>query len=306
MPICGRPLGLEFDSNGDLYIADAYKGLMKLDFNKRSLETLTNQVNGVRLAFTNSLAIAEDVDEDGNVVSRKIYFTDSSRHQLHNLAAEMFEAGPYGRVLEYDTATRTTRVVATGLHFANGLVITPDQRWVIVSELTRARLTKVGIAPDNYGVLQPFSTNLPILPDNVTWGPIDEETGEATELWVAGTVPRYPGHFSLFDFLASYPKLRKVLAKIINTTILGYFTPKYGGVLRIDAATGEVLELLEDTTGRVKYLAEAKYHNGYMYLGSYRGEVRQVSRIPWDPKTRSTPLLDASSTTKSSGTRQEL
>lgn len=68
--ICGRPLGLRFDKKtGDLYIADAYFGLLKVGPEGGLATSLTTEAEGVPLRFTNDL----DIDEEGN-----IYFTDSS------------------------------------------------------------------------------------------------------------------------------------------------------------------------------------------------------------------------------------
>ena len=68
--ICGRPLGLRFHKRtGDLYIADAYFGIMKVGPEGGLATSLTTEADGVPLRFTNDL----DVDEEGNV-----YFTDSS------------------------------------------------------------------------------------------------------------------------------------------------------------------------------------------------------------------------------------
>lgn len=68
--ICGRPLGLRFDKKtGDLYIADAYFGLLKVGPEGGLATSLTTEAEGEPLRFTNDL----DIDEEGN-----IYFTDSS------------------------------------------------------------------------------------------------------------------------------------------------------------------------------------------------------------------------------------
>ena len=70
--ICGRPLGLRFDKKtGDLYIADAYFGLLKVGPEGGLATPLATEAEGVRLNFTNDL----DLDDEGNV-----YFTDSSIH----------------------------------------------------------------------------------------------------------------------------------------------------------------------------------------------------------------------------------
>ncbi|XP_059664849.1 protein STRICTOSIDINE SYNTHASE-LIKE 3-like isoform X2 [Cornus florida] len=68
--ICGRPLGLRFDKKtGDLYIADAYFGLMKVGPEGGLATSLATEAEGIPLRFTNDL----DIDDDGY-----IYFTDSS------------------------------------------------------------------------------------------------------------------------------------------------------------------------------------------------------------------------------------
>lgn len=68
--ICGRPLGLRFDKRtGELYIADAYMGLLKVGPEGGLAMPLVTEAEGVPLGFTNDL----DIDDDGTV-----YFTDSS------------------------------------------------------------------------------------------------------------------------------------------------------------------------------------------------------------------------------------
>lgn len=68
--ICGRPLGLRFDKRtGDLYIADAYFGLLKVGPEGGLATSLSTEAEGVPFGFTNDL----DIDDEGNV-----YFTDSS------------------------------------------------------------------------------------------------------------------------------------------------------------------------------------------------------------------------------------
>ena len=69
--ICGRPLGLCFSKHiGELYVADAYKGLVVVGPNGGTATGVTSQVEGEPLAFTNSL----DIDQRNGAV----YFTSSS------------------------------------------------------------------------------------------------------------------------------------------------------------------------------------------------------------------------------------
>eukprot|EP00267_Zea_mays_P056136 XP_023156172.1 protein STRICTOSIDINE SYNTHASE-LIKE 3-like [Zea mays] len=59
--ICNRPLGLCFDNTGDLYIIDAYFGLLKVCPEGGLATPLATEAEGVRFNFTN------DLDLEGNI-----------------------------------------------------------------------------------------------------------------------------------------------------------------------------------------------------------------------------------------------
>ncbi|KAL6195386.1 hypothetical protein ACLB2K_031005 [Fragaria x ananassa] len=70
-PTCGRLLGFRFHpTTCELYIADAYFGLLKTGPNGGVAQRLVTSVNGTPLRFTN--------DVDINPVTGMVYFTDSS------------------------------------------------------------------------------------------------------------------------------------------------------------------------------------------------------------------------------------
>ena len=95
----GRPLGMDFDGEGNLIIADAYKGLLRAD-QDGNLTTLTTEADGIPFKFADDV----DVAADG-----KIYFTDASyRYGLHDYRLDLMAHQPYGRLLEYDPDTKTT------------------------------------------------------------------------------------------------------------------------------------------------------------------------------------------------------
>ncbi|KAL6878382.1 hypothetical protein ACP4OV_012552 [Aristida adscensionis] len=56
--ICGRPLGLQFFAKtGDLYIADAYLGLLKVGADGGEAEVLATQADGSPFHFVNGLDV---------------------------------------------------------------------------------------------------------------------------------------------------------------------------------------------------------------------------------------------------------
>ena len=69
--LCGRPLGLKFNEvTCELYMADAYFGLMVVGCNGRVVKQLVISVERVPFRFTNAL----DIDQDTEIV----YFTYTS------------------------------------------------------------------------------------------------------------------------------------------------------------------------------------------------------------------------------------
>lgn len=68
---CGRPLGLRFDKeSGDLYIADAYYGLLVVGPQGGLATPLSTHVEGKPILFANDL----DIHKNGS-----IFFTDTSK-----------------------------------------------------------------------------------------------------------------------------------------------------------------------------------------------------------------------------------
>lgn len=93
-PTCGRPLGLRFNKDGYLIVADAYLGLYKVDVDSGKFEQLISsvqEINGKRPRFLNDLDIASD---------GTIYLSDSSTKwdRRHNRLAIM-ESRPDGRLV---------------------------------------------------------------------------------------------------------------------------------------------------------------------------------------------------------------
>jgi len=90
--ICGRPLGLRFDKkNGDLYIADAYLGIMKVGPEGGLATSVTNEADGVPLRFTNDL----DIDDEGNVHFVRQYRHATGRDMLELPAGTRDDDEPY-------------------------------------------------------------------------------------------------------------------------------------------------------------------------------------------------------------------
>jgi sugar lactone lactonase YvrE len=251
--ICGRPLGLRFDKKtGDLYIADAYLGLMKVGPEGGLATSLATEAEGVPIRFANDL----DIDEEGNV-----YFTDSSfNYQRRNFLQLVFSGDDTGRVLKYDPTTKKATVLIGNLQFPNGLSLSKDGSFFVFCEGSIGRLRRYWLKGEQAGTSQIFAI-LAGFPDNV-------RTNKDGDFWVA-----IHCHRSLYGHVnAKYPKLRNFLLKLPISAKFQYLF-NIGGRLHAVVAKysseGKLLQILEDSQGKVvKAVSEVEENNGKLWMGS--------------------------------------
>ncbi|KAK3027363.1 hypothetical protein RJ639_040962 [Escallonia herrerae] len=251
--ICGRPLGLRFDrKTGDLYIADAYMGLMKVGPEGGLATSLATEAQGVPLRFTNDL----DIDDEGNV-----YFTDSStKYQRRNFMQLVFSGEDSGRVLKYDPSTKETTVLVRNLQFPNGVSLSKDGSFFVFCEGAIGRLRKYWLKGEKAGTSEVMAV-LPGFPDNV-------RTNEKNEFWVAIHCRR-----TFYTYLcASYPKIRKFILKLpipAKIQFLLHIGGRPHAVVVKYSPEGKLLQILEDRQGKVvKAVSEVEEKDGKLWIGS--------------------------------------
>lgn len=246
----GRPLGLDFDPEGNLIVADAIKGLLAID-PEGTVRVLATEANGTPFGFTNDV----DVATDG-----RIYFSDaSSAWGANEYLFDLLEARPYGRLFCYDPNTGQTEVLLRDLYFANGIAISQNEDFVLVNETYRYRITRYWITGPKSGTSEVFIDNLPGFPDGVS------SNGQGT-FWLALFTVRNP----LMDWLHPKPWLKSTLSTLPKFLWPG---PKpYGFVLSLDEQ-GHIIQSLQDPSGEVaKEVTSAEEYDGYLYLGSLHGD----------------------------------
>ena len=246
----GRPLGLAFDGQNNLIVADAYKGLLAIDPSGR-LTVLSTQAEGRPYRFTDHLDIASD---------GMIYFTDASHtYQQDEYLFDLLESRPNGRFLRYDPASGQTDVLLRDLYFANGVALSRDEDFVLVNETYRYRIRRYWLKGPKAGSMDFFIRNLPGFPDNIT-------ANRRGTFWLALFTVRN----DLMDRLHPSPLAKKILSRLPK-----FMWPKpkpYGFVLALNE-NGEILESLHDPTGEnLKEITSAREQNGYLYLGSLHND----------------------------------
>jgi sugar lactone lactonase YvrE len=256
--IDARPLGIEFDKNGNLLVAGGDKGLLSLD-REGKLSVLSTESEGRPFRCVNDLAIAAD---------NTIYFSDTSfKYPISIYKQDLFEHRPNGRLLAYDSATRQTRVVLDGLHFANGVAVSPDQSFVLVNETGKYRVMRVWLKGERAGQSEIFIDNLPGFPDNISSNGRDI-------FWLALVTPRN----RLLDSLLPRPYLRKVILRLPQ--FLQPAPKRYAFVLGLDN-NGRVVQNLQDPSGKAfAVISSVLEHDGKLYFGSIAEESVGRTTVP--------------------------
>ncbi|RRJ84550.1 SMP-30/gluconolactonase/LRE family protein [Aestuariirhabdus litorea] len=245
-----RPLGLHFDQQDNLIVCDAWQGLLSISPEGR-VTVLATEAEGVPFAFADDLDIARD---------GIIYFSDaSSRFHQPDYALDLLEARPWGRLLAYNPATGTIRVLMRDLYFANGVALSANEDFVLVNETYRYRIQRYWLKGPKAGTHDLFIDNLPGLPDGVSGN-------RKGTFWVALATPRKAS----IDRMHMHPRIKNLIAKLPR-----FMWPKpvrYGYVLALDEQ-GEITSSLHDPSGEhLEMVTSAEEHNGYLYLGSLHND----------------------------------
>src|ERR1700684_1452954 len=165
----GRPLGLAGARGGRLLICASHRGLLRYDPATGAMETLVAQVAGRALTFCSNVVESS---------SGTIFFTEStSRFHYEYYKGSVIEGRPTGSLFRRDP-DGTVSMLASGLHFANGVTLTADESAVMYAETTACPLSKYWLTGDRAGTITPLVTALPGYPDNIS-------TGLDGRIWVA-------------------------------------------------------------------------------------------------------------------------
>ena len=197
----GRPLGIETSRDGSLVIANAYIGLQRID-REGTVSTLLSEVDGQRLVYANNLAIGPD---------GTIFFSESSSKfgamsfggTYEASLLDIMEHGGHGRIFAFDPLTGNVETLLDNLNFANGVAVSEDGNFLLISETGHYRVLKYWLAGDRKGNTEVLLENLPGFPDNL-------KSGTNGRFWLGLAAPRN----QLLDKISDQPFVRKVVQRL--------------------------------------------------------------------------------------------
>lgn len=253
----GRPLGMVVH-DGDLLVADANKGILRVTIGRGEVTVLTDSVNGEKIPFADDL----DVSAEGVV-----YFSDASSYGYADYQLDLWDGRPTGRLLSYDIHSKETKVLADGLFFANGVALGPNDDYLLVNETFAYRTQRYWLKGDQAGQLEVFADNLPGMPDNVTFNGVDT-------FWFGLVASRDDG----LETLQKNAMARKVFLRLPEF-MRSFTAPQNGRILGI-GLDGKPTHLLQDATGETSVATTGASQRGnQLFITTLAGDAVRVVDI---------------------------
>ena len=247
----GRVLGFDFDAAGNLIAADAVKGLLSISPDKKT-SVLANSVN----VSANGKTVADPIRYADAVVvaqSGKMYFSDASTRfapadwggTFEASILDILEQSSTGRILEFDPVSKSTRLVAKGLSFANGVALSQDEQHLFVNETGKYRVWKISIQANELDINTSTTSNAlaSILLDNLPGYTDNLMRGLNGKIWLGFAKPRNP----TIDGMANKPFMRQLTLRLPRA--LWPIPKAYGHVIAF-TEEGKIIADMQDPSGQ--------------------------------------------------------
>ncbi|XP_049533587.1 adipocyte plasma membrane-associated protein Hemomucin-like [Anopheles darlingi] len=219
--ICGRPLGLDFDTKGNnLIVVDPYLGIWQVHIktgekkllvpkenaiiddgtiasNKQQQHGRQQQITTRQPTIPNGVAVAKNGD---------FYWSDTASDFIFEDAIQALLCNPSGRLLHYSRATGRNRVLLDEIYGANGVVLSPDESFVLVGELGGQLIRRYHLKGPQAGQHDVFLDGLP--------GAVDNLNGDADGFWVGLVIAADAENPSFVGMLAPFPNLRQLIVRL--------------------------------------------------------------------------------------------
>ncbi|KAI7725153.1 hypothetical protein M8C21_013899, partial [Ambrosia artemisiifolia] len=147
-PTCGRPIALSFNyKTSDLYITDAFFGLLVVGFN-----------GGLATQLSSGYKYLSGIDVES--YTGNVYMTDASMtYNISNMAQPGFTPDSTGRLLKYDPRTQWVTVLMSGLAGAGGPSVSSDRKYVLVPDYVNKKILRYWLQGPKHGTNEVFMTN---------------------------------------------------------------------------------------------------------------------------------------------------
>jgi sugar lactone lactonase YvrE len=274
----GRVLGFDFDADGRMIAADALRGLLAISAAPpHRVSVLADRMpDGEPIRFPDAVTVARD---------GTVYFTDATRRFAPAEHGGPFEASvldfiehrPTGRVLAYQPGGKV-EVVADGLSFANGIVLSADGRSLFVAETGAYRIWRIDPAARGLDIRRGAGPGADVLLDGLPGFPDNLTRGMDGRIWLGLAKPRT----AAADAMAGNIFMRKLALRLPR--FLWPVPPDYGHVLAFDE-TGRIVADLQDPGASYPETTGVLETADRLYIQSLHAHA-----IGWLPKADGGPV----------------
>ncbi len=253
----GRPLGMDFDREGNLIVCEPYSGLWRVSKSGEA-SLLVDSFQGRKLQLIDDVKVAED---------GLIYFSEaSSEYNLDRYQLDVLSAQARGQVFRFDPRNGQTELMLDKLYFANGIALEKSSTYLLVAETSRYRISRLWLKGPRAGERDIFLDNLPGFPDTISMA-------KDGKVWV----PYFSVRDQLLDRIHPYPWIKRLLALVPSRWLPK--PPAYSFVAAYDE-NGQVLENLQDPSGeRLHSVTSVEEFEGKIYVGSLVDQSIGVLRL---------------------------
>jgi len=155
----GRPCGLAFDREDNLFVCEAISGVVLKVSRTGTVSSFCERVGDLRLRVPNFLTF----DAEGN-----LYVSNSSDRSIAQEHAEGMKPHPRGALVRL-TPDGRGEVIATGLYLANGTAIDPAEEYVYVLQSTLDNCVRIPINRDGPAEAEQYGGDLGALADGMAF-----------------------------------------------------------------------------------------------------------------------------------------
>jgi sugar lactone lactonase YvrE len=240
--------GLHFDAHGNLIALSHKLGLISISAEREVTVLANKDEKGNPFLIPNGLDIASD---------GKIYFSNTSDESAYTIKYGrkiVLEMSAIGGFYCYDPATKKVKTLIDGTYFGNGVVLSKDESFVLMTETTKYRVLRYWLKGDKAGQTDVFADNLPGFPNGIS-------IREDGSYWLGFSTKRNDA----LDKIHPSPTMKKLVYVLPN-----FLQPKaelFGIILNL-SPEGHVINALYDTTGiYTPETGAVKEHDGHLFIG---------------------------------------
>lgn len=284
-------------------------GLYRLDINTRSVEPLVLKVPETTISLAQSVVYADDdsnapelradgsggpsrkiavcdnleVSEDG----RRIYFSEPFYYEnasANDAVDEAIALAPNGRLWRYDLDSGSTRLIAEGFHFINGVLYDlhldkAREESVIVTQTSLFRVTRFYINGPKAGRSEVVIDALPGMPDGM-------DRDADGRIWLAMFTERSP----LLTWAHKNAWIKPILMRLPTSLLLSQ--TQRTGVVVLSPDGSKPLYSASYKGSKLSSIASAVPASSGIYLANValdspdRGKKKGMQRLQWPTELR--------------------